>query len=132
MRHYCLGFAFDPDQNHVLLLNKRSSSDYNPGTWNGVGGHVEKGETALEAMVRECAEEAGLTIDAQYWHSLGALTDGENYRVDIFAATALLDAARQTTDEVIQVFDRQAAASLDYADDVDDILSVWLNGGQLL
>ena len=35
----------------------------NQGLWNGVGGHIEPGETAPEAMIREVAEETGYRID---------------------------------------------------------------------
>lgn len=132
MKHYCLGFVFDPDQDRVLLLSKRSSDPYNPETWNGLGGKVESGETALEAMVRECQEEAGLRVDADCWEPVGAMTDEHTYRVDVFAASALLDAARQTTDELIMTFDREAVRDLECAAGVHDALGSWLSGGHLL
>ncbi len=36
----------------------------NQGLWNGVGGHIEPGESPREAVIREVAEETGYRIDA--------------------------------------------------------------------
>lgn len=46
----------------VLMLHRRFPP--NQGLWNGVGGHIEPGETATEAIVREVAEETGYHITA--------------------------------------------------------------------
>lgn len=47
-----------------MLLQKRSLSKENhPGFWDiSVAGHIDTGETALEAAVRECREEIGYTL----------------------------------------------------------------------
>jgi 8-oxo-dGTP diphosphatase len=50
----------------VLMLHKRDH-------WNGLGGKLEKGESPLEAAVREFEEEAGLWTDATDWRWLGQL-----------------------------------------------------------
>lgn len=43
---------------HVLLVQRGKTSDF--GLWGFPGGHVELGETALEAAARELAEETGV------------------------------------------------------------------------
>lgn len=71
---YALGFLFMPDlpsprnqfQGHEVVLIRKNRPDWQRGLLNGVGGHVEDGESALEAMTREFTEEAGSTT-AQ-WH----------------------------------------------------------------
>lgn len=45
-------------EDHALLVQRRNPP--NAGTWGFPGGHVELGETALEAAVRELAEETGV------------------------------------------------------------------------
>lgn len=42
----------------LLAMKKRG---FGAGKWNGVGGKVEQGETILEAVIRECQEEIGVT-----------------------------------------------------------------------
>ena len=44
--------------NHVLLVKRINEPD--AGLWGFPGGHVDEGETALEAAVRELKEETGI------------------------------------------------------------------------
>lgn len=45
-------------QGQILLVQRRKEP--NAGTWGFPGGHVELGETALDAAARELAEETGV------------------------------------------------------------------------
>lgn len=47
-------------QEQLLVLN-RLKPPY-PGQWNGIGGKVEPGETAVTATKREIAEETGIAV----------------------------------------------------------------------
>jgi 8-oxo-dGTP diphosphatase len=46
----------------ALLCRRRDDLSWYPGVWDLVGGHVEPGETATQALVRECREELGVEI----------------------------------------------------------------------
>ncbi len=48
----------------VLLLRGAPDKKLWAGKYNGLGGHIEPGETPHRAAVREVAEEAGLTVEA--------------------------------------------------------------------
>ena len=58
------------DNSYLLLYRNKKKNDMSEGKWIGVGGHVEKGETIDDAVIREVCEETGLTV-----HSLKC--DGE-------------------------------------------------------
>lgn len=46
----------------VLLIQRSPSARLFPGMYNGVGGHVERGEDILSAAQREVQEETGLDV----------------------------------------------------------------------
>lgn len=46
----------------VLLCHRRADLAWYPGVWDLVGGHVEPGESAGEALARECREELAVDI----------------------------------------------------------------------
>jgi 8-oxo-dGTP diphosphatase len=60
---FTLCFLLHGDE--VLMLHRRFPP--NQGLWNGVGGHIEPGETSRQAVIREVAEETGFRItDPQF------------------------------------------------------------------
>jgi 8-oxo-dGTP diphosphatase len=52
--------------NQILLLNREKTSGW-MGSWNGVGGKIEKGETPYNSIIREVVEETGIKLlEAEY------------------------------------------------------------------
>ena len=51
------------DDCYLLLLRNKEENDMNEGKWMGVGGHLEEGETPIEAAKREIREESGLIVE---------------------------------------------------------------------
>lgn len=47
---------------YLMLFRNKKKDDLNEGKWIGVGGHLEKGETKEQALVREIKEETGLDL----------------------------------------------------------------------
>ena len=46
----------------LMMLRDNKPGIMNPGVWSFVGGHIEDGESPIEALVREVFEETGLKI----------------------------------------------------------------------
>lgn len=77
-----VGFLFDPTEAVVVLIKKRRPA-WQKDRLNGVGGHIEEGETPEEAMSREFEEEVGFAdID---WMKFAVL-HGEGWVVHFFTA----------------------------------------------
>jgi 8-oxo-dGTP diphosphatase len=54
------GLAYD-DWGRILLVRRRN--DPGSGLWSVPGGRVESGETDIQAVIREMAEETGLVVE---------------------------------------------------------------------
>lgn len=67
IRRYVLGFYLTPQG---VVLIRKSKPEWAKGKLNGIGGHIEEGETPLEAMVREFDEEAGIKSASDEWTEL--------------------------------------------------------------
>lgn len=82
------------DREERLLLQKRSlKKDLQPGKWDtSVGGHIRYGESVMEALYREAAEEVGLTdFNPIYLGSYRYDTDRDSEYVIMFATVGTFD-----------------------------------------
>lgn len=102
MARYCLMYVFSPDYQQVALLTKKAGPAHLIGKLTGIGGHIEEGETPVEAAAREMAEEADLRIALEDWLSMG-VTGGDGWELNVFTAVADLTHARTMTAEPIHV-----------------------------
>jgi 8-oxo-dGTP diphosphatase len=63
----CILTRHSPTGRREILLGRKKTG-FGTGKIVGLGGHVEPGETALEATVREVAEESGSRLDLPVPH----------------------------------------------------------------
>jgi 8-oxo-dGTP pyrophosphatase MutT (NUDIX family) len=61
------------DHGPEVLLHLRQHTGYMDGRWACLAGHVEDGESAVEAAVREAREEAGVVVDPADLEPLAAV-----------------------------------------------------------
>ena len=97
----------------VLLV----SSKKEPGHWIFPKGHVERGETAAEAALRETEEEAG--VEGDLLGPVGALEfdwRDKRYRVEYFLIRATAETAGTDGREKVWLRFDDALARLTYAD----------------
>lgn len=59
-------FIKNTDGKKQILLAKRENTGYMDGMWDFAGsGHVDEGETAIQAVIREAKEEISIEIEAE-------------------------------------------------------------------
>lgn len=102
VKHYVLGFAIDIDGESVLVIKKKRPK-WQEGAYNGIGGHIEPGETALAAMVREFEEETGIKTEARNWERFATIK-GNNWDCEVFKSfTVIIQDAETKTDEEVEI-----------------------------
>jgi 8-oxo-dGTP diphosphatase len=98
---YVVGFMMDPLLSKVVLIRK-ARPEWQSGRLNGVGGKVEPGEGAVQAMHREFKEEAG--VDGLDWKQFLTL-DTPRSNLSFFRCTGNIHKAVTVTDEDVAVYD---------------------------
>jgi len=112
-----------------FLLVKRKKEP-NANTWGFPGGHVELGETGLEAAVRELAEETGVIGKAErYLTNVDAITYGDDGSVLFHYLLAVVICTYQSgtpvaADDVSDAgwFTPEEAAELDQSPNLQTII----------
>jgi len=72
----------------VLLLKGAPDKKIWPGKYNGLGGHVERGESVHAAAEREIHEEAGLAVSDLRLRGVITIETGEAVGIGLFVFTA--------------------------------------------
>jgi 8-oxo-dGTP diphosphatase len=78
-------------ENRILLLKGGIDKRLWSGQYNGLGGHVERGEDILSAANRELGEETGLEVQDLWLCGLITVDTGENIGVGIYVLRGDLD-----------------------------------------
>lgn len=95
MVKYVVGFLFD--SNNQVVLIRKNRPQWQIGRLNGIGGHIEDGESPQDAMAREFEEEAGVRVDS--WRQF-CVVKGSEYELNCFTAKGNY-AIRAMTDEYV-------------------------------
>lgn len=99
---YVVGLLFSPDSQNVALIQK-DHPEWQAGKYNGLGGHVEPGETVEQAVSREVEEEGGVHVPPEEWEMFLVL-EGDSYSVTFlraFSPDVLL--VQSTTSEPVSI-----------------------------
>ena len=91
---FVIGFLFKNDEVALIAKNR---PEWQRGKLNGVGGHIENGETPLNAMRREFCEEAGGFLESWEYYCTMTYPDAEIYCFRCFEPYTPIN----KTDEVI-------------------------------
>lgn len=101
MIDYVNGFCFNSAGDKLVLIHKKRPK-WMAGMLNGVGGKIEAGESCFGAMVREFAEETGVTTRASDWTYRMEMI-GHDWWMHVFTCFSddIYNAACTTEDEEI-------------------------------
>lgn len=73
------------EQENKVLLGLRQNTGYSDGLWSLPAGHVEEGEPASVAMIREAEEELGIRLDPSHLKAVHIMHRQSNrLNIDIF------------------------------------------------
>ena len=85
--HYCLiprTLIFLTSGDQVLLLKGAAKKRLWAGKYNGIGGHMERGEDPISSARRELHEESGLWVEDLFLCGLITIDAGESAGILIF------------------------------------------------
>ncbi len=67
------------DRNGQALFGRRQNTGFEDGTWHVPAGHLEAGESVVQALIREAREEVGVIIapkDVEFAHIMHSSSSG--------------------------------------------------------
>lgn len=111
-------------ENQVLVQNKMDSD------WNGItfpGGHVEKNESFVDAVIREVYEETGLIIQAPQLCGIKDWTEpgGSRYMVLLYKTNQFKGELRSSEEGEVFWVPLDKLPTMDLAFDMADLLKVF-------
>lgn len=113
-------------QGERLLLQNRRKKDWDG--WTLPGGHIEKGESIVDAVVREMQEETGLTIHSPKLCGIKQFPiENGRYLVFLFRTESFSGEVRSSDEGEMRWISRSELSDLNTVNDFDELLRVMLD-----
>jgi len=117
----------------LMLHRVRKPNDIHEGKWNGLGGHIESGETPEECVVREVYEESGLTLRTPRLRGILTfpLFDGiEDEYTFLYTANEFEGELIESPEGILEWIDDSKVLDLNLWEG-DELFLKWLEDGRL-
>lgn len=116
--------CFVTNGDDVLLMKRAAHRRVFPNRYNGVGGHVERGEDPLSGARREIEEETGLTVRDLVLRAVYNIDAGAATGIVLFVFTAVSDSRDVIPNDegTLHWIHRQGIFDLDLVEDLPIIL----------
>ena len=109
----------------VLLMKRAARKRVFPNQFNGLGGHIERGEDPASAALREVHEESGLRVRSLRLRGIHHIDAGADTGIMLFVYTAISDAravASDTDEGTLHWIPRDRLGTLDLVEDLPLLL----------
>jgi len=118
----------------VLLLRGAPDKKLWAGKYNGLGGHIEPGETPHQAAIREVEEEAGLTVEVLALRAVihVTLNPAPGVLFFVFTGAAPSGELRPSSEGAPVWVARSDVANLPLVEDLPELLPRVLESGPLI
>lgn len=102
MIRYCAGFLFSRDRKEVALVLKNRGPEKIIGCLTGIGGKINPGESAYDAVEREFLEETSLRVPKENWRHFCTLY-GDGFEIEFFKSF-IGGEIKQTESELVSYY----------------------------
>ncbi len=111
-------------RDEVLLLHGAPTKRIWPNQYNGIGGHLERGEDLLTSVAREVREETGLTVKAITLRGVVNVDAGDTVGILVFVFSAECVSGDPVPSEegTLEWVTRERLASLPLVEDLPAIV----------
>lgn len=120
------------DGKTLMLHRVKKKNDIHVDKWNGLGGHIEQGETPEECVIREVCEESGLTLKKPLLHGILTfpLFDGlEDEYTFLFTASDFEGEIIDSPEGILEWIDDSEMRNLNLWEG-DKVFLQWLEDGR--
>jgi 8-oxo-dGTP diphosphatase len=109
----------------VLLIKRAADRPVFPNQYNGLGGHVEQGESVHQAAVREVEEESGLQTSSLWLCAVITIDTGDADKgilMFVFRGEAAAGTLRESAEGTLEWVHPDRIAELDMVEDIPTLL----------
>lgn len=113
----------------LLMINGANSKRNWPGLYNGIGGHIEKGESILSAAHREFYEETGLELMSPKLCAIVTIDTNNNPGIGmfVFRTNKVSGMPSPSSEGAVEWVPIDSLGDLPLVEDLPDLIPIVLN-----